>query len=37
MLPYTDKDIKDILVMLSKELNYHLFKKVWKYEQEDAI
>lgn len=28
---------KDILVLLSKELSYHLFKKVWKSEQEDAI
>lgn len=32
-----DYNFKDILVMLSKELNYHLFKKVWKYEQEYAI
>jgi hypothetical protein len=26
-----------ILMLLSRELNYHLFKKVWKQEKEDAI
>lgn len=28
---------KDILGLFSRELNYHLFKKVWKHEQEEAI
>lgn len=34
-----DKDysFKDILGLFSRELNYHLFKKVWKHEKEDAI
>lgn len=27
----------DILILISKELNYHLFKMVWEKEQEDAI
>lgn len=29
--------LKDILSLISRELNYHLFKKVWKHEQEEAI
>lgn len=30
-------DFNDILILLSREPNYHLFKKVWKYEKQDAI
>lgn len=32
-----DYSFENILELLSKELNYYLFEKVWTHEQEDAI